>query len=407
MLKYGHFCHSVYGLFIVFGVVFSSGAKAEGPACAHLFDSQARFTKEIFTQSDLGMTALKEGLLKELRTSDTARDHIAYFAEQIPLLLVKLEVKFGDAEAILLKHDPRNPTFESRKKSLALDIKTAHDRLFAEAQERVVTKTVTYEWYMDYFLKTLIFSDVTLSVVKNPSLSNLGVLTNQLNTLNGNSKVFYSGTSEITVFSTLSKGFATMTKNNYFARHLPENAIVPVLFKPKNSDIIDAEQMGLRLLSLKGIEEASALKKTSVLEEASVQIQQIQKQIQNAKDLTLQVKWLKYHNKILEMIRGDAALESLYVFVIKDAGLQAELARRFHAPTVVTEVIPTQGRIYRGHRVVVTPSSKTTQTVVYGGESHQASVYLAQYFRQNQSEVQKIATPQTIDAFLKVIRHIE
>lgn len=411
MFKRSLFCHFVAVLGIASGIVlFASNGYASGPSCSNLFESSSieslekhfegkqRFSQNTFQNAELSMLALKEGVLKEIRTANPSKDHIEFFAEQLIVLLKRLEIRYGEAEAILAKSLVGSPGYAKKRELIEL-FEKVHDQMIGEASVRIQEKSVTYEWFMSFFLKSIIVNDTALQVVKTSGqVDTLGGLTRRMDMMMGHSKVFYSGnTNETLLYSTLSKEFSTLTRDAYFARHLPDNAIVPVLFKPREEDILEAERFGLRFLGLKTIHETSS------------QVAQAQKQIQNSKNIVLQTKWLKYHDKIIQKIQGDAALTSLYVYLIKEAGLQAEIAKRIREPSTVVQMAPAQSTnhtIYKGHRVYITHTNTPTPKKSATESSQKASEFLWDYFGQHK-EVQSVATPRTMEAFIRVIQHIE
>ncbi|MES2769713.1 MAG: hypothetical protein V4596_11270 [Bdellovibrionota bacterium] len=381
-------CHSVVVLVILISLVFSVNAKAGAPMCSMLFEvaNHTRILEfpfpnqwDLFTRSEVVMDSLVQGkVLAQLKTSNPSRDHIEFFANQLPLLAQKLTINMSEAQSIFKRTEKPNRSKDSLKRNLG----ESYEKLMEEASSILDSRTVTYEWYMNYFLKSIIFMDVSLRVMESTSSTQFEMLNKKLDILLGNSKAFYSeNQSETMLYSTLGKEFSSLIRDAYFTKHLRENTLVPVLFAPKDADIIEAERLGMHFVSLSTSirETVDGLKYP--LQFAARQVEQSTSQSNSFKDLihNNKAKWIKYHDKIAAQVIGDIKLEALYAYILTDAGLQAKLTSRFET----------------GYRLI------------FAFNVHKASDFLQEYLRLNYKTVKKIADLNTIESFLRIIRRIE
>jgi hypothetical protein len=298
-------CHFV---FVFVTVVTANSFGSMGPSCASLFKGSARtsefsiyelkskaFDQESFKSPEIVMTLLQNGVLDQIRTSNPSKDHIEFFSAQVPLILSKILVAKSEAAPVLSALRPVMNSVEltdlKTKIALKNNLDRSYEALVDEAIERVESRTVTYEWYMSFFLRTLIYSDVTSRVLDQVNSSEKSyVLNKKLDTASGRTKMFFGEEArEINMYATMEK----------FARYLPENPIIPVLFIPKDSDIVNARPMGLRFVSFVSSRKDTVEGKKFPLKFAAFQVEQNINEIRGfKKDLNPKSTWDKIHNRI-------------------------------------------------------------------------------------------------------------
>ena len=397
MNKRSLICHSVVVLVTLISMLFSAKVKAEGSMCTSLFgdkvprlmESERNLQVELFTKSESVLDKLeKEGVLNQIKTSGPSLDHIEFFSAQIPLIAHKLTIKFVEAEQAFKRKQPvqqgrvRLEKFQASKRSLQNNFSESYQLLLEEAAKHMESQTVTSEWYMNFFLKSIVLSDVALRITESKTIHQFEALEAKLDTVSGKAKVFSSeNQEELRLYATLGKEFSILTKDAYYTRHLIENTIVPVLFVPKDADIIRAEGLGVRFVSLVGSPKETVEGKKYPLQFAARQVGQAAVQANGFRNLVnnSRSKWLKYHNKIAARVSGNPKLEALYAFILRDAGIQSELTGQFET----------------GHRFIIL------------FDAHRASNYLKQYLKENHETVKKIADETTIESLLSIIYAIE
>lgn len=382
-----------------FFLAFPEISEASAPACGRLFgneplnpkilEASVTESRDFFINSEAVTSKLvNEGVLTQLRTASSSKDHIDFFSQQVPVIAHKLAIRFTEAWPIFSRteHQPRGKRnaekFQRSKDLLKRNLEESYRLLLEEATQRVESQTVTYEWYMNFFLKTLIFSDVSLRIQESTNMKQFEFFKKQLDIVLGNSKVFSAESlSELRLYSALGKEFSTLTKDAYFTKSLLEDTLVPVLFIPRDADIIRAERAGIHFVSLNISPRHTLDGSAHPLQFAARQVEQRTKQLSSFRDLVnnSKSKWIKFHDRIVRAINGNKKLEALYAYILRDAGLQFELTKRFDI----------------GFRIL------------FSFDAHKSSEYLREYFKQHQADIAKVADKETQETFLKIIYAIE
>ncbi len=255
-------------------------ASANAPSCGGLFTlvglNTALLPMPVGKVSFMNTTL--QGVLRQLRTANPKVDHIPHLSQQVPLIVSRLYVQMTESTYAL-----SNPKLQYTREELNLYRRQAHlkeqlqiqyqkiaDEGFSTAQQG----KVTYQWYMNFFLKALLFSDVTARVQR-PESSTLTVeqLILRLKQIDSEGHtLFTANMNETAAHSALANRFASLAPDANFARHRQRLTMIPVLFNPEAQDVLRADALNARFISLTGSVRQTKDGVTYPLENAGQQI---------------------------------------------------------------------------------------------------------------------------------------
>src|SRR5690606_17636021 len=150
---------SIVIFFVTFTVTLE--AFANGPSCSRLLehlDSESSLNalkgySSYSNRVSFMQTSIHEGL-KQLRHYNPLRDHIPFLAEQVPLVLARLNVYLSEATTQLetKKIKFNKEELEELRKQAALKdaLKVETETIKSEALEVLGQQKITYQWYMSF-----------------------------------------------------------------------------------------------------------------------------------------------------------------------------------------------------------------------------------------------------------------
>lgn len=254
MCKVSLICHSVVVLATLFSIRATADTVSRG-ACVHFFETAS--PQDIaFSSSEKTMSELKTAYLEILKKDNPKTEHQPYFASQVPQVLRMLTAKFYnsliDFNRIKSEQAFTNSPIYKSKMAFEAKLKDSYKLLVSDAKQKIENRAVTYEWYMDFFLKAIILSDVTARISDfNQSRESFEILSKKVDIILGRINTIYlSDNRALKLYSSLGMQFSKMTKDRYFTKYSSKTPVIPVLFIPKPEDIIAAEKMGFYFVSL-------------------------------------------------------------------------------------------------------------------------------------------------------------
>lgn len=327
MHKVNLICHSVVALVMLFTIPVRADMSGQGVRCAPLFESNFRLNMD-FTSSDKTIPLLKGVYLARLKNYDPKNDHQDFFSSQVPLvlrtLLLKLDGAFLDFSRIEKENFLEKPHIQKPMVQLGSNLKASYELLLNEANQRIESRTVTYEWYMNFFLKSIVFADVTARITDfgKPGNESFEILNKKLDVTLGKMNTIYFGDSRVLMlYSSLSPEFSKMNRSRYFMSYYKDKTVVPVLFVPNNKDIAIAESMGMYFVSMNKTKVNTIEGEKYPLAFAGLQMDHSLNKtshVRNHRDNSILQKSLKDKEK------GAARLDALYKLVLKDINQKKE-----------------------------------------------------------------------------------
>lgn len=269
------FCSTI----LILVTFYVASAAADGRSCGALLFSNERpvtIDKSYIQRESFMHDHLHESI-SQLRQVNAGRDHLPFLADQLPHILSKLYVQLNEASSVLenRKHQFTKGELPGLRKRAILKetLDTELKKLTEQAQSRLKNQEVTYEWYMAFFLKSLIYADVASKVSYNKESANTALLMLRLRELSSNGLSFFSeSAAEIAVHSALSNSYSHMMPHTNFMRHRHRLTLIPVLFKPTKQDVLLAETLGARFITLSATVTEGNQSKVFPLEYAGQQV---------------------------------------------------------------------------------------------------------------------------------------
>lgn len=375
MVKFGLICHSVVALAMVMGT------QAHAFMCSELFN-----TPEI-EQIDFKNAGqqMRNMLLSksQLQYYSPKTENQVLLALQVPLILKSLLSGLDAAknDLSIKERFGKEPLLRPKEK-LAESLDQSFERLNVDASRALENKRVTYEWFMDFFMRSIILSDVTARVSDKANKESYEILIKKLDyLLERSNSIYISDTRTMLLYTSLGKKYANSSRANYFEKYAKKDPVIPVLFVPRDQDVVTAQNEGYHFLSFTEGKTMTIEGPKFPMEFAGLQMEQTLRDIRIKEDADFSKgNIFIFNNSLAYKINGKPKLQALHAFLLRDAGLQGEIAKRVRQGFVIMKI---------------------------PFEAHQVSIFLKKYLKLHEQQVSKIADPEAVEEFLHIVYGVE